>query len=60
MKAIPRIPQDPDTRQFNEAVKESLEVLNGVRGGKIKLLSETASSADVIAKVNEILGRMQG
>lgn len=60
MKTIPRIPQDPSTRNFNEAIKENLEVLNGLRGGKIVALSANASLVDVINKLNEILKRMQG
>lgn len=58
-RAIPTPALSNQTR-FNEVVKENLEVLSGLRGGKIKELPSTASAADVIAKVNEILKRMQG
>ena len=44
---------------FNDAVKENLEVIMGFRGEKIKPLPGTASAADVIAKVNEILRTLQ-
>lgn len=60
-RPIPRTPPAPDgaRRLFDEAVKERLEVLSGVRGEPIKPLPATASSADVIAAVNAILGRLQ-
>ncbi len=45
--------------KFDAAVKEDLEVIMGQRGGRVKDLPESASLADVIAKVNEILGKLQ-
>jgi hypothetical protein len=40
-------------------VKESLEIIMGRRGGKIDPLPANASIDDVIAKINEILDRLQ-
>ena len=60
-RAIPRTPPsaDRERRGFDEAVKERLEVLSGLRGGNIKPLDSSATTTDVINKINEILGLMQ-
>jgi len=55
-----RILPAPASPLFNEAVKESIETLTGLRGGRIAPLPATASAADVVAKVNEIIDRLQG
>ncbi len=57
--SIPSAPRTPGREVFDAAVKESLEVLMGRRGGKIKLLPEDASLNDVIAKVNELILLLQ-
>jgi len=44
---------------FNVAVKENLEQIMGQRGGKVKPLPTTATLDDVIAKVNELVERLQ-
>lgn len=62
-RAIPRVPPTdaPERRGFDEVVKERLEVISGLRGGKITLLDpETATTAQCAAKINEILGLLQG
>ena len=55
-KAVPQ----PTANQIeiNRAVKENLESAFGLRNNKIVPLPSTASSADVIAKVNEIIARL--
>lgn len=59
-RAIPRIPRPGDDRtRFDEAIKENIESIMGQRGGKIDPLPNTATLADVIAKVNEIISQMQ-
>lgn len=60
--AIPQAPRDGGMQRagFDGAVKETLEILTGRRGGKVQPLPETASTDDIIAKVNEIIDRMQG
>jgi hypothetical protein len=56
-RAIPR--PKPETDPAVAAIKENLEILFGQRGVKISDLPSTASLADVIAKVNEIIQRIQ-
>lgn len=60
-KAIPRVPPGKDTERtrFDSAVKERLEVLSGVRGTEIKPLSNSATTEEIIATVNEMLSRLQ-
>lgn len=60
-RAIPRVPPtaDRDTRDFSEAVKERLEVISGLRGGKITRLQRTASAEECAVKINEILELLQ-
>jgi len=56
----PAIPA-PDTAGFDEAVKEKLEIITGRRPkvAKIEKLATTATTADIISKVNALLDRMQ-
>lgn len=56
-RAIPA----PNTNQvtFNTAVKERLEVISGERLGSIDLLPESATQAQILAKINELLERLQ-
>lgn len=39
-------------------MKETLEIITGVRGGEINKLPEGSSLADVVTKVNEIIDRL--
>lgn len=57
--AIPQPPQDAARAPFDRATKECLEVIMGRRGGRISPLAATATLDDVIAKVNEIIARLQ-
>ena len=61
VRTIPQAPGSPDggRRAFDEAVKERLEVISGLRGSKIKLLDSTATTTDLINKVNELLQLLQ-
>jgi hypothetical protein len=61
LRAIPPVPNANSPRDsFDAAVKENLEVITGRRGEKIAPLNaSTATLADVVAKVNEILNRIQ-
>jgi hypothetical protein len=59
--SIPRVPKsdDPARQKFDDAVKQNIEVFTGARGGQITPLSGSATTAEVIAKINEIIDRMQ-
>ena len=39
-------------------VKETIELMTGVRGGVIEELPENASLSSTISKINEIIGRL--
>lgn len=58
--AIPSVMgvSDPVARNLLSAIKENVEVINGVRGGQIKTLDANATLADCISKINEIIVRM--
>lgn len=59
--AIPQVPRGEQPRAgFDNSVKETLEILTGRRQGKVTPLAGTATTAEVIAKVNEIIDRLQG
>lgn len=51
-------PSDP---AFNDAVKETLEIITGRRPNvaKVAKLASTATTANIIEKVNELLDRLQ-
>lgn len=58
--ALPDVPgQNARRWEFDARVKEMLEILTGRRGGVITPLKSDASQADIIAKVNEIIARLQ-
>lgn len=57
--SIPSIPKDNGSEKFNKTIKECLETIMGRRGEPIKPLNADASSSDVIAKINEIIERLQ-
>lgn len=61
-REIPRVPptENSERRGFDEAVKERLEVVSGLRGGKLTTLDPaTATAAQCAAKINEILALLQ-
>lgn len=59
-RAIPSVPRPGDPRdKFDAALKENLEIMTGRRGDKIKPLAETATTAEITAKINEIIERLQ-
>lgn len=39
-------------------IKQNIELLTGVRGGRIEQLDNTASLDDVIDKLNEVIARL--
>lgn len=57
---IPPVPLPGEPRDgFDRAVKQTIETLTGARGGRIRPLAPGATLEDVVAKVNEILDRLQ-
>jgi hypothetical protein len=60
LRAIPQVPPGtPMQTEFNTAVKENIEVITGRRQGGILPLASTAGTAEIIAKINEIIARIQ-
>lgn len=57
--AVPKTATEHGRHLFDASLKESVERITGQRGGKIVQLESTATLADVIAKVNEIIERLQ-
>jgi len=64
MAKKPAIPvldsKDRTLNQVLAAVKENIEVITGARAGsaQINTLDSTATTAQIIAKINEIIGRL--
>ena len=56
---IPAVPtKDPDTYNVLSTLKETVEILTGVRGGKLSTLPSTATTAQIISKINEIINKL--
>jgi hypothetical protein len=49
---------DPTVAALLRPIKENIEILTGVRGGILAPLPENASNSQVIAKINEIIQRL--
>lgn len=49
---------DPAVASLLRPIKENIELITGVRGGIIEQLPENASNSQVIAKINEIIQRL--
>lgn len=61
MKQIPSTAGiDPVVRRPLDAIKENIEELRGIRGSKIEPLQSTATNSEIIAKINELITRLQG
>lgn len=61
-RAIPAVPASAPAQGrvgFDSAVKENLESMMGHRGDMILVLESNATLAEVILKVNAIIGRLQ-
>ena len=50
---------DPKVRRVLDPLKENMEKIRGQRGSKIDKLTSSASTAEIIAKINEIISRIQ-
>lgn len=56
---IPAVPNTvPGLYNVISTLKENVEIMSGVRGGPVSPLPTTASLTDVIAKVNEIIAKL--
>lgn len=60
----PAIPSTPkpgeDRRRFDQALRENIEILTGLRADPIALLDPaTATAEDCAKKLNEIIERLQ-
>jgi hypothetical protein len=59
--AIPQVPQGNQPRAaFDQAIKESLEIVTGRRAGRIEPLPAGATTDEIVAKLNEVIARLQG
>lgn len=61
-RPIPSVPANAAAHgrlPFDQAVKETLEQLTGQRGTPIAPLPSTASTTEIIAKINEIISVLQ-
>lgn len=60
-RTIPLIPKSGDhaRTRFDEAVRENLQILMGQRVDPIAPLPSSANLANVIAKINELIDRLQ-
>ncbi len=58
--SIPQVPRGIQPREgFDQAIKETIEIIAGRRGGSVLPLPSDATLADVIAKLNELINRIQ-
>lgn len=57
--AIPRSAVGTDRGPFDSALKENLEILLGQRVDTVSPLALTATNAQIIAKINEVIARLQ-
>ena len=59
-RAIPQVPRADQPRQaFDQALKENMEILMGQRVAPVKPLDSAATLAQTVAKLNELLIRLQ-
>jgi hypothetical protein len=50
---------DPLIRRVLDPIKENMETLKGRRGTKIQALPATASTTEIIDKINSIIAKLQ-
>ena len=60
-RTIPAVPRsaDAEAQRFLAPIKENLEIITGQRGGQVQKLPSTATTAQIIEKLNEIIERLQ-
>jgi hypothetical protein len=57
--AVPKSAADQGRIPFDLAIKETIEQITGQRGGVIERLPSSATTAQIIEKINEIIDRLQ-
>jgi hypothetical protein len=56
---IPAVPNsDVATYNLLASLKETVEIMTGVRGDPLKPLASTATTTQIILKINEIVSRL--
>lgn len=59
-RSIPQVPKPGERREnFDAALKENLELIQGLRGSKVQPLASTATTAEIIEKINELIALVQ-
>ena len=60
-RAIPTVPRGTDQQLafMLNALKENAEIVYGQRVAPLEQLSSTATTAEIITKINEIIARLQ-
>lgn len=53
----PKIPSN--IKSMLDPIKENIEIITGRRAGSVDALDGSATTAQVIAKINEIIDRLQ-
>lgn len=57
--AIPAVNfSDAAVSQAISALKENVEIITGARGGEVSSLGSTATNAEIISKINEIITKL--
>lgn len=57
--AIPAVNfSDAAVSQAISALKENVEIITGARGGEITSLATTATTTDIVSKINEIIVKL--
>jgi hypothetical protein len=56
---IPAVPNgDQATYNLLASLKETVEIMTGVRGGKMTTLGSSATTGQIINKINEIITKL--
>lgn len=59
-RIVPPVPKPGENRmKFDEAVRENLQIITGQRVDALVALPSDASTDEIIAKINEVIARLQ-
>lgn len=57
--AIPAVNfSDATVSQAISALKENVEIITGARGGEISSLADSATTTEIVSKINEIIVKL--